>query len=126
MKKLQWKSPAGIAIIAAAVLIVAAAAVLAVILLQTPAQQIVKVPAGEDYVYVNPDETKADPDAGMKIDGGTVDAIGSSGKLIMKIAMFAIPLVMIVAGYIVYLKKYKISEEYYAQILQDLETHEEN
>ena len=69
MKKLQWKSPAGIAIIAAAVLIVAAAAVLAVILLQTPAQQIVKVPAGEDYVYVNPDETKADPDAGMKIDG---------------------------------------------------------
>jgi hypothetical protein len=28
---------------------------------------------------------------------------------------------MIVAGYIVYLKKYKISEEFYARILQDLE-----
>jgi melibiose permease/lactose/raffinose/galactose permease len=62
--------------------------------------------------------------SGIKIDGGTVDAIGSSGKLIMKIAMFAIPLVMIVAGYIVYLKKYKISEEYYAQILKDLEDRE--
>ena len=59
--------------------------------------------------------------SGIKIDGGTVDAIGSEGKLIIKIAMFAIPLVMIVAGYIVYLKKYKISEEFYARILKDLE-----
>jgi melibiose permease/lactose/raffinose/galactose permease len=64
--------------------------------------------------------------SGIKIDGGTVDAIGSDGKLIIKIAMFAIPLVMIVAGYIVYLKKYKISEEYYTQILQDLQDREEN
>jgi len=62
--------------------------------------------------------------SGIKVDGGTVDAIGSDGKLIMKIAMFAIPLVMIVAGYIVYLKKYKISEEFYAEILKDLEERE--
>jgi melibiose permease/lactose/raffinose/galactose permease len=62
--------------------------------------------------------------SGIKIDGGTVDAIGSEGKLIIKIAMFAIPLLMIVAGYIVYLKKYKISEEFYAEILQELETRE--
>ena len=64
--------------------------------------------------------------SGIKIDGGTADAIGSDGKLIIKIAMFAIPLLMIVAGYIVYLKKYKISEEYYAHILQDLQERDEN
>lgn len=63
--------------------------------------------------------------SGIKVDGGTVDVIGSDGKLLIKIAMFAIPLMMIVAGYIVYLKKYKISEEFYAQILQDLQDREE-
>ena len=62
--------------------------------------------------------------SGIKIDGGTADAIDSEGKLIVKIAMFAIPLVMIVLGYVVYLKKYKISEEFYAQMLQDLEAKE--
>ena len=55
-----------------------------------------------------------------------MDAIGSEGKAIVKIAMFAIPLVMIVAGYIVYLKKYQISEEFYANILKDLEERESN
>ena len=63
--------------------------------------------------------------SGIKVDGGTVDAIGSNGKILIKIAMFAIPLLMIVVGYIVYLKKYKISEEFYAQILQDLQDREE-
>ena len=63
--------------------------------------------------------------SGIKVDGGTVDVIGSDDKLLIKIAMFAIPLLMIVAGYIVYLKKYKISEEFYAQILQDLQEREE-
>jgi melibiose permease/lactose/raffinose/galactose permease len=62
--------------------------------------------------------------SGIKIDGGTVDAIGSDGQLIVKLAMFAIPLLMIVAGYVVYLKKYKISEEFYASILKDLEERE--
>ncbi len=59
--------------------------------------------------------------SGIKVDGGTVDMIGDGGKLIIKIAMFAIPLLMIVAGYIVYLKKYKISEEYYENMLNELE-----
>ena len=62
--------------------------------------------------------------SGIKVDGGTVDAIGSDGKLIIKIAMFAIPLIMIVVGYIVYLKKYKISEEFYSEMLKDLEARE--
>lgn len=62
--------------------------------------------------------------SGIKIDGGTADVIDSEGKLIVKLAMFAIPLLMIVAGYLVYLKKYKISEEYYAAILKNLEERE--
>ncbi len=62
--------------------------------------------------------------SGIKVDGGTADVIDSEGKLIVKLAMFAIPLIMIVVGYIVYLKKYKISEEYYANILKDLEERE--
>ncbi len=60
--------------------------------------------------------------SGIKVDGGTVDAIGAEGQLIVKIAMFAIPLLMIVAGYFVYLKKYRISEQFYADMLKELET----
>jgi melibiose permease/lactose/raffinose/galactose permease len=59
--------------------------------------------------------------AHVKIDGGTAEVITSSDKLIIKLAMFVVPLIMIVAGYIIYLKKYKISEEFYAQIVKDLE-----
>ena len=62
--------------------------------------------------------------AGIKVDGGTVDAIGTAGKLMVKASMFALPLVFIVAGYIIYLKKYKISEVFYQQILRDLEERE--
>lgn len=35
----------------------------------------------------------------------TVDAIGSTGKLTVKIAMSVIPLIMIVVGYVVYLNR---------------------
>ena len=59
--------------------------------------------------------------SGIKVDGGTVDAIDAGGKLLVKTSMFALPLVFIVAGYIIYLKKYKISEAFYRDILADLE-----
>ena len=62
--------------------------------------------------------------SGIKVDGGTVDAIGTSGKLMVKASMFALPLVFIVAGYVIYLKKYKISETFYKEILTDLENRE--
>lgn len=58
---------------------------------------------------------------GIKIDGGTAEMISESGKLMMKFSMFVLPLVFIVVGYIIYLKKYKISEDFYAEILEDLE-----
>ena len=59
--------------------------------------------------------------SGIKIDGATADAIGASGQMMVKFAMFAVPLVFIVLGYVIYLKKYKISEAYYSEILKDLE-----
>lgn len=59
--------------------------------------------------------------SGVKVDGGTAEMIDASGKLIIKGAMFVLPLIFIVAGYIIYLKKYKISEEFYQEILTDLE-----
>lgn len=69
MKKLQWKSPKGIAIIAAVALVVALAVILTIVLTQDPGMSIVKVPAEDEYVYYNPDEDKAEADAGMNIDG---------------------------------------------------------
>lgn len=62
--------------------------------------------------------------SGIKIDGGTADSIDATGKLIFKGVMFVIPLIFIVVGYWIYLKKYKISEEYYAEILQELQERE--
>ena len=60
----------------------------------------------------------------VKLEGGTAEVITSSDKLLIKVAMFIVPLICIVAGYIVYLKKYKISEEFYSRILKDLEARE--
>lgn len=58
--------------------------------------------------------------SGIKTDETTAVAIDATGKLIVKTAMFAIPLVFIVVGYLIYLKKFKISEEFYSQIIRDL------
>ena len=59
--------------------------------------------------------------SGIKIDGGTADAIGVEGQLIVKAAMLVIPLILIILGYVIYLKKYKIDEKFYGEILEDLE-----
>ena len=58
--------------------------------------------------------------SGIKTDETTAAAIDATGKFIVKTAMFAIPLVFIVVGYLIYLKKFKISEEFYSQIIRDL------
>ena len=52
------------------------------------------------------------------------EMIDASGKLTVKLAMFVIPLVLIVAGYVIYRAKYKISEEFYQKILADLKERE--
>ena len=58
--------------------------------------------------------------SGIKKDETTADYIGTQGQMIVKFAMFAIPLLFIVVGYLIYLKKFRISEEFYANILTDL------
>ena len=59
--------------------------------------------------------------SGVKTEGGTAEVIDAAGKLTIKSAMFVLPLVFILLGYVIYLKKYKIDEEFYGQILKDLE-----
>lgn len=58
---------------------------------------------------------------GIKIDGGTADFIAPDKVIIFKIAMFVIPLIFIIAGYIIYRKKYIIDEKFYGEMIQDLE-----
>ena len=59
--------------------------------------------------------------SGVKTEGGTAEVIDAAGKLTIKSAMFVLPLVFILLGYVIYLKKYKIDEKFYGQILKDLE-----
>ena len=48
-------------------------------------------------------------------------AIDAGGKMVIKGFMFVLPLVFIVAGYFIYLRRYKIDEKFYKQIISDLE-----
>lgn len=59
--------------------------------------------------------------SGIKRGEETAASIGAAGQATVKLAMFVIPLIMIVAGYFIYLRKYRIDEEAYASILKDLE-----
>ncbi len=58
--------------------------------------------------------------SGIKTDETTADYIDAGGKVIVKIAMLVIPLIFIALGYVIYRKKYKLDEETYRNILQDL------
>ena len=51
----------------------------------------------------------------------TPDDVTQSGLTIMKLAMMILPLIMIMAGYITYRKKYKIDEKTFNEIIGDLE-----
>ena len=44
----------------------------------------------------------------------------------MKIAMMILPLICILIGFVLYVKKFKIDEKMYAQILADLELREKS
>ena len=50
----------------------------------------------------------------------TPDDVTATGLLWLKLAMFIIPLLCIIAGYIVYRAKYKIDKKFYEQIVSDL------
>lgn len=51
----------------------------------------------------------------------TPDDVTASGLLIMKLAMLILPLILILAGYIVYRLKFKINKETFDKIVADLE-----
>ena len=46
--------------------------------------------------------------------------VTAQGLMMMKAAMMALPLLAIAAGYLVYLKKYRIDEEMYRKIVGEL------
>ncbi len=50
-----------------------------------------------------------------------INSTPGSAVWIMKIAMMILPLILIVVGFLLYQKKFKIDEEFYAQIVSDLE-----
>ena len=51
-----------------------------------------------------------------------INATPDSAIWIMKLAMMIFPLLCIVAGFIIYMKKFKIDETTYAKIVEDLES----
>mgnify|MGYP003298676051 CR=1 FL=1 len=59
--------------------------------------------------------------SGIKTGDTAAESIDAGGKLVVKIAMFLIPLIFIVVGYVIYRKKYKLDEETYANILAELQ-----
>lgn len=46
--------------------------------------------------------------------------VTAEGLLMMKTAMMVFPLICIAAGFLIYLKKYKIDRQLYERILQEL------
>lgn len=50
----------------------------------------------------------------------TPEDVTSEGLLVLKLSMFALPLLCILAGYIVYRMKYKIDKEFYDKIVGEL------
>ena len=59
--------------------------------------------------------------SGIKTGEVAAEAIDAAGKLVVKGAMFVIPLIFIVVGYVIYRKKFKLDEKFYGQIVSELE-----
>jgi len=57
---------------------------------------------------------------GIKQDAVASETIDGLGKLIFKNSMLIIPLILIAIGYYIYIKKYELNEERYAQIVKEL------
>lgn len=62
--------------------------------------------------------------SGIKALDGDVSKVTDSNILIMKLSMMILPLILIVLGYIVYLKKYKIDEKLYEKMVGEIEAAE--
>ena len=58
--------------------------------------------------------------SGIKTGEQTAEFIDAAGKLVVKFSMLVIPLLLIVVGYVIYLKKFKVDEAFYSQIVTEL------
>lgn len=58
--------------------------------------------------------------SGIKQGDVAAESIDATGKLIFKNSMLVVPLILIVLGYFVYVKKFTLNEERFAQIVQEL------
>lgn len=63
--------------------------------------------------------------SGIKTGDVAAETIDAAGKLVVKGAMFIIPLIFILVGYIIYLKKFKLDEKRYGEIVAELEARDE-
>lgn len=59
--------------------------------------------------------------SGIKQGAQAAQSIDAGGQMVIRLVFIGIPLAFIIAGYLVYHFKFKINEELYQQILQDLE-----
>lgn len=59
--------------------------------------------------------------SGIKTGTTAAETIDAGGKLTVKLVMLALPLVLILAGYLVYRFKFRIDKPFYDKILQDLQ-----
>jgi len=58
--------------------------------------------------------------SGIKTGEQTAEFITETGKLIVKFSMLVIPLLFIIAGYVIYRKRFKIDETFYSRIVGEL------
>lgn len=58
--------------------------------------------------------------AGIKTGDDAAASIGAEGKLVVKLVMLVLPFLFIVAGYLIYRRKFKINKELYDKIIADL------
>ena len=54
-----------------------------------------------------------------------INSTPGSAVWIMKISMMIVPLILILVGFVIYQKKFKIDEKFYAEIVADLEAKKE-
>jgi len=58
--------------------------------------------------------------SGIKTDEVAAESIDAAGQMVVKCSMFIFPLLFILAGYVIYLTKYKLNEKFYGEIVRDL------
>ena len=58
--------------------------------------------------------------SGIKVGETAAESISAGGQLTVKLMMIVLPVIFILAGYIIYRAKFKINKEMYDRIISDL------